>query len=301
MVLLVQHSGARKSWDFFNVTTQAHQRLIQKRSLATGLLIPLAVVLAYFGSPTLLLRAQQTMHPMPARPKFNSSKPPANPPMPFRTGETLNYQVSWAAFSTAANAQFQVVERRDLFGWSTWHLRATAHTAGSVRTLFTVDDQFDSYTDAASLESRQYEMYLSELGKKENKVVHMLATGQTSRAPGPVVAVPQGTRDPLGAFYVLRSVDWKTTPQVRALVYDGHDMYEIRANAEASDETVTVTAGKFSCTRVAIHVFEYQKEVSSVGFTAWFANDAAHEPVQIEGNFPFGSVHAELTTSTSAP
>ncbi len=150
--------------------------------------------------------------------------------MPFRVGEALNYQVSWAAFSSAASVQLNVIEQRDLFGWATWHLRAVAHTAGSVRSLFAVDDQFDSYTDAAVLESRQYEMYLNELGKKDSKVVHMLPTGEVSRTSGPSVVVPKGTRDPLGAFYVLRSVDWKATPEVRAPVYDGHDMYEVRAN-----------------------------------------------------------------------
>ena len=260
-------------------------------------MILLAAFLAASGLQSFDVRAQQTIHPMPSRPKFNTAKPPADTPMPFRVGEALNYQVSWAAFSTAASVQLNVVERRDLFGWPTWHLRAAAHTAGSVRSLFAVDDQFDSYTDAATLESRQYEMYLNELGKKENKVVHMLPTGEVSRASGPSVVVPAGTRDPLGAFYVLRSVDWKATPQVRAPVYDGHDMYEVRANLEAPEETVTVAAGKFSCSRVAIHVFEYQKEVSSIGFVVWFANNAERTPVQIEGSFPFGSVHGELTPS----
>jgi Protein of unknown function (DUF3108) len=279
------------------VTTPTHYRFAQYAALGAALIVLLALLVASSGLRSFDLRAQQTMHPMPSRPKFNSSKPPADPLMPFRVGETLNYQVSWAAFSNAANAQFNVVERRDLFGRTTWHLRAAAHTAGSVRTLFTVDDQFDSYTDAANLESRQYEMYLNELGKKESKVVHMLPVGEASRAPGPSVVVPPGTRDPLGAFYMLRSVDWKATPQVRAPVYDGHDMYEVRASLEAPDETVTVAAGKFACSRVAIHVFEYQKEVSSIGFVVWFANSADRTPVQIEGNFPFGSVHAELTHS----
>ena len=40
-------------------------------------------------------------------------------PMPFRAGETLNYNVSWAAFSTAASVQLNVNERRSLFG--KWH------------------------------------------------------------------------------------------------------------------------------------------------------------------------------------
>jgi hypothetical protein len=252
------------------------------------------MLLASAGLLTFDLRAQQTIHPVPSRPRFNAPKPAAAAPMPFRVGESLNYQVSWTAFSSAASVQLNVVEQRNLFGWSTWHLRAAAHTTGTVRSLFAVDDQFDSYTDAATIESRQYEIYLNELGKKEEKIVHMLAAGEISRTSGPSVAVPQGTRDPVGAFYALRSVDWKTMPQVRTPVYDGHDMYEVRSNLEAPDEAVTVAAGKFSCSRVAIHVFEYQKEVSSIGFVVWFANNTARTPVQIEGNFPFGSVHAEL-------
>ena len=142
--------------------------------------------------------------------------------------------VSWTAFADAANLQLNVVERRDLFGWSTWHFRAATHTVGSVRSLFEIDDQFDSYTDAVTLEGRQYEVYLNELGRKQEQVVHMLPRGEVSKAPAPIVAVVPGTRDPLGALYVLRGVDWKATPEVTAPVYDGHDVYEIRAKLEVS-------------------------------------------------------------------
>src|ERR1700689_5554252 len=66
-------------------------------------------------------------------------------PMPFRTGEALNYRVSWAAFSTAASVQLSVVERRVLFGWQTWHFRAVAQKLSPVSTLFPVDAKFDSF------------------------------------------------------------------------------------------------------------------------------------------------------------
>jgi hypothetical protein len=102
-------------------------------------------------------------------------------PMPFRTGETLNYRVEWAIFPNAAALQMNVVERRNLLGWQTWHFRASAHSEVPARTFFEVDDQFDSYTDAATLESHQYEMYLSEMGSKENEVLHLVAIGQPNR------------------------------------------------------------------------------------------------------------------------
>jgi hypothetical protein len=246
----------------------------------------------------LVLGAQQATHRKPSPLKTPPAKNPPEAPMPFHAGESLNYRVSWTAFAEAADFQMNVVERRNLFGWDAWHFRASAHTVGPVRSLFEIDDQFDSYTDAVSLASRQYEVYLSELGRKQNQVIHMVATGETARTSGPSVAVLPGTRDPLGALYVLRGVDWKTTPEVRAPVYDGHDVYEIRAKLESPNESISVAAGKFSCSRISIAVFENQKQVSGISFFIWFANDAARTPVQIQAVLPFGNLHVELTSAS---
>ena len=122
--------------------------------------------------------------------------PPKDLAVPFHVGETLNYRVAWAAFATAASLQVTVPERRNLFGWNTWHFRAALHTQSPVRTLFTVDDEFDSYTDASTLETRQYESYQNELGRKVDQLLHFIPAGQKSRAPGPHVIVLPGTRDP---------------------------------------------------------------------------------------------------------
>jgi hypothetical protein len=104
--------------------------------------------------------------------------------VPFHVAETLNYRVTWASFATAASLQVSVPERRNLFGWTTWHFRASLHTQTPVRTLFTIDDEFDSYADAATLETHQYEGYLSELGRKDEFVQHFLLVGQAPTRPG---------------------------------------------------------------------------------------------------------------------
>lgn len=242
--------------------------------------------------------AQQAQHRKAAPQKIAPVKKPTDAPMPFHVGETLNYRVAWTAFSEAADATLTVAERRDLFGWSTWHFRVSTHTVGSVRALFEIDDQFDSYTDTSTLESRQYEAYLNELGRKKDQVIRLLPSGETSQAPGPSVAVLPGTHDPLGAFYVLRGVDWKATPEVTAPVYDGHDIYEMRAKLEASSEAISVAAGNFSCSRVSIHVFQHDREISGISAVVWFANDAARTPVQIQAELPFGNLNVELIPSS---
>jgi hypothetical protein len=219
------------------------------------------------------------------------------PTMPFRTGEILNYRVAWAIFPNAAALQMNVVERRNLLGWQTWHFRASAHSENPARTLFEVDDQFDSYTDTTTLESHQYELYLNEMGSKENEVLHLVPVGQSSRGTVAPVLVQPGTRDPLGAFYALRAVDWQRTSEFRVPVYDGSDLYEVRARQEAGSEAVAVDAGTFHATKVSLHLFEYGKAVPHTGFLVWFAHDAARTPVLVVAEMPVGSVRVELAAA----
>jgi len=166
-----------------------------------------------------------------------------------------------------------------------------------MRALIAVDDQFDSYTDAATLESRQYETYLNEMGQKETEVFHFLAEGRAMRGDAAGVVVTPGARDPLGAAYALRGADWRQTPEFRAPVYDGHDVYEMRARLDVLAETLAVTAGKFSASRISIRLFQRGKEVPGMNFTAWLANDAARTPVLLVAEIPFGNLRVELVSA----
>jgi len=262
--------------------------------VTVALCIAIGFVPAVFRAATLRAVQTSTRKPPKAKPLAPA---PRDLPMPFRVGEILKYEVSWASFTTAASVELSVPERRDLYGWRTWHFRATAHTVSPVRTLFAIDDQFDSYTDAATGESRQYENHLDEMGRKLEQVWRFVPEGQTPRAPGAAVIVLPGTRDPLGALYSLRAVDWQRTPEVRMPVYDGHDLYEMRARIEASSEAVEVPAGKFSASRIAIHVFQRNKEVSGIDFTVWLASDAARTPVVMAADLPFGSLRVEMQSA----
>ena len=214
--------------------------------------------------------------------------------MPFRAGEILNYRVAWAIFPNAAALQMNVVERRNLLGWQTWHFRASAHSQNPARTLFEVDDQFDSYTDTTTLESHQYELYLNEMGSQQNEVLHLIPVGQSARGAVAPVLVQPGTRDPLGAFYALRAVDWQRTPEFRVPVYDGSDLYEVRARQEAASEAVTLDAGNFQATKISLRLFEYGKEVPHTGFLVWFAHNPARTPLLVLAEMPVGNVRVEL-------
>ena len=227
------------------------------------------------------------------------SKPPSKDlPMPFQVGETLNYRVSWSVFSSAASVQLNIPERRGLFGWQTWHFRASAHTLSPARLLASIDDQYDSYTDSVTLESRQFELHVDEMGRKNEQTLYLVAPGQFPRRGISATVVLADTRDPLGALYALRSVDWLNTPEYRAPVFDGRNLFDMRARLEAPDEKVAVAAGSYSASRISIHIYQSGAEVARSSFVLWLAHDSAHTPVQMQAELPFANLRVELTSSS---
>jgi len=116
-------------------------------------IVPLVAVGLALGSLGL---AQQSK---PSKKHTKPSAAPAPPvvvPVPFRSGEILEYRVLFSKYAVnAAKIETTVIEQRNFFGRPAWHFRAIAHTVDTTRTLFAIDDQFDSYTSAANLFSLQ--------------------------------------------------------------------------------------------------------------------------------------------------
>jgi len=220
--------------------------------------------------------------------------PVAELAVPFRAGETLDYRAGWQLYTGGATLKLAAVERRDFFGRASWHFQAQATTLNPLRYLFVLDDQFDSYSAASDLACLQYEMYLREQNKIEDHVRRIRHEGEPVASDGPTVRLPVGTRDPLGALYFLRTVDWRRTPSMKLQVYEGKKVYEVRARLAEESKEVEVPAGTFRASRIDFRVFERGKELTNVRISIWFARDAARTPVLIEAQLPFGAVRAEL-------
>jgi len=229
------------------------------------------------------------------RPKRVLPIQPAEPLVPFRAGETLDYQVQWAKLVNAATVRLAVTERRPFYGREAWHFRARAHTIDPMRYLFVLDDQFDSYTDPITLAGLQYETYLREQGKREDSIFRLTTEGDPTPGVGSAVRVLPGTRDPLGYLYSLRAVDWQRTRETRAPVFDGKKLYEARARMDVDLRDVRVPAGSYSASRIEVRVYEHGREVPQTRFWVWLTRDARRTPVLMEAEVPFGTARVELT------
>ncbi len=215
--------------------------------------------------------------------KRRTSKPapaPAAPPppvAPFHAGETLDFTGEWLKISNTVTARLIAVDQRPFFGKPCWHLQAQLHTNNPLRVLFPLDDQFDSYSSAADLLGLQFEMYLHESGKAQTNLLRLSSGGDAVAVPpgATIVRVLPGTRDPLGLLYELRTVDWSKTSEFRSPVFDGHNLYDVRAELTTRSAATQVAAGTFTAAGIAIHVLQRGVEMANTKLTLWIAQDAA--------------------------
>jgi hypothetical protein len=250
--------------------------------------IALAVVL--FGG--VLAARPQATRPPKNNPKADPAPPALRVPLP--AGEKLEFRGGWQFYNGAATLKLAVIDQHPFSGRPAWHFQAQVTTLNPLRYIFILDDQFDSFSDPADLASRQYEAYIREQNKHEDRISRMSHEGEPAPAGGAAVRVPAGTRDPLGALYFLRTVNWARTPAVAMPVYDGKKLYELRARLGLAAEQLDVPAGKFTASRIDLRVYHRGSELAQVRISLWIADDAARTPVRVEAELPFGSVRAEL-------
>ena len=239
--------------------------------------------------------AVPTRNPAPISPEKKESADAAGAGLPLRGGEELLYTANVANLTNVASLKLLVGAHKDFFGKNAWHLQAFAHTENPLRMVFELDDQFDSYSDASTMTSLQYEMHLSERGQKVNSVQRMTATGREEATTNATEArVLPGTRDPLGMLEYLRNVDWTKTAEVRCPVYDGHKLYDVRAKIASLEESVTVPAGSYKASKIEIRVLDNGEEMKDAHFTVYIANNVARTPVLLEAIMPFATARVEL-------
>jgi Protein of unknown function (DUF3108) len=215
--------------------------------------------------------------------------------LPLRAGEILEFSADAAKVSNVASLRLQTAEKRNFQGKSAWHLQAFAHTQNPLRMVFELDDQFDSYSDAGTMASLQYELHLSERGQKVDSVQRMTTTGKEAAAAGASqTRVLPGTRDPLGMMQYLRHVDWSKTRLVEGPVYDGHKLYDVRASLVGTEQSVTVPMGTFKTSKVDIHVFADGAEMKDAQFALYLDEDAARTPVLLEAILPWTTARVGL-------
>jgi hypothetical protein len=277
--------------------TAIHALIARRLNSARTNILPVIIAMS-----TLMLAASLLASPIATPQQKSTKKPPkppaaapAAPPTPFHNAESLSYSGAWLSVKDVIAAQLIANDDRPFNARPAWHFLAKLQTKNPLRYMLPVDDQFDSYSSHTDFAGEQFEMHLHESSKIENHILRLTPSPSPLPAGATQVQVLRGTRDALGFLYYLRTVNWQQTTDARSPVFDGRRVYDVHATVVTRQSDITVAAGKFTATGLSIRPYINGKELADTKITLWIAQDAAHTPILIELELPFGSGRIELT------
>ena len=217
--------------------------------------------------------------------------PPAE--LPFKPGEQLNFNFFLGAGAQpVGTASFLVRPRARYFNREGLLLTASLQTTGPGQTLFPVNDQINSYVDAASVLPFRTELTLQEGQRRARFVVSADQNGGTAHfEDGTRVEVPVGTHDLLSVFYALRSFD--LTPgkrnAVSLLVNKRPRLLFITAL-----RTATLQLGGQQVPAVELALATNDPGGDELGLRLWVSTDRRRLPLRLTAQTPLGPVRADL-------
>ncbi len=222
----------------------------------------------------------------------------SSPRNPFIAGERLSYDVSWADFIVAAELIIQTDQRRSFDGIDGYHVTAQARTVGLVNGLFKVNDVYESFINAATLQPFRAEKRSQHRKKQTQSSVTMDQDKRTAQLDGGrTLEIPEDTYDLAALIFAIRGMDL-TMGKARTLnVLEDEKLYTIKLQPEAR-EKVTTRAGSYDTVKIATSRVKGRENDKLYNLRLYITADARRLPVLITAEPSWGAVRVELTSAT---
>ena len=263
------------------------------------------VVLAFVMLASLTVDAQRAKRKPAAPAAKPAEKPAAAAPrgdraVPFATGETLTFDVSWSSYLTAGSATTTIKDKRASFGSTAYYIVAEGRPTPLLSKLYSVYYKIDTLLDTVSLLPQRGSVY-SEEGKR-----HRFKTSQFDRAAKKVLfefksdttvkdtfATSAVTQDALSAIYVLRAIPMKAGDKMTMPVTDNGINYKVHFEAGAI-ESVRTPMGNQQALKIKLSVSDDKNAAVGKNMAIWISQDARHLPVKLMADLPVGSFNLVL-------
>jgi len=217
-------------------------------------------------------------------------------PLPFKTGETLFYEIGFSKFifsGTIGELRMSVSKSAGVGKSDLLEIKADVISKGFFPKLFgiKIKDQFNSVVSSADLGLRTSTKTLEE-GKvrREQKSVIDREAGRVTftdrdladQKAEPKVkqaASPAWIQDMLSACYFVRTQKLKEGDAVPIQISDGGEVYNIEVVADKREE-IKVDAGKFKAIKLNAKIFDGRYIKRSGEMFLWMSDDARRLPVR---------------------
>ena len=216
-------------------------------------------------------------------------------PVPWKSGERLQYRVSWANFVAAGELTLECQEVSEPGKARLYRLGVKARSVDWVRTLFlNVNDSYESSADAESLLPIQAQARLEHGNKLERSSILFDYQNKVARlSDGQTRPLAPNTYDAATLLFILRTLELASggTQVVRLL--NKETVYTLRAEVERT-ESVRVGQKDYQVARVAIKQLENGIAQDKLRIRFYLTFDSRRLPVLMTAEPAWGTIRVEL-------
>ena len=217
---------------------------------------------------------------------------PGQSAWPFQIGERLTYNVSFTGI-TAGQASLEVVNDTVVNNYHQLHIRFNARTTFPVSSIYTINDQVDTWLDSKYLYTKKLIKIIREGNYKNDSYTIIDYDQSIAITNGDTVIIDQFLRDSYSLFYFLRTIPLIIGETIDFTAFDGKNITPFQVITKTK-ETINTMAGTFPC--LVVKPFrEGTTLLKNKGdMMIWFSDDKIRLPIQIRIKLKYGSMLLKL-------
>jgi hypothetical protein len=217
--------------------------------------------------------------------------------VPYRVGERLTYNVSFARFTTAAHIELWVAGYGTYFNRTGIQLRAHVETVGVVNAaLFSLNNDYIAHIDPATGQPYRTQMFRREAGRTDDVSREYDKPAGTEAIPARLrTGSLPGTYDVVSALYRLRALPLAEGARYSFILSINDVPYEAELKV-AGRQLVKTNVGTYS-TIVTQLRFPRNSSINDYQVQIYFSDDERHVPVLLTARHSAGDIRAELAGS----
>ena len=217
---------------------------------------------------------------------------PGQSAWPFQIGERLTYNVSFTGI-TAGQASLEVVNDTVVNNYHQLHIRFNARTTFPVSSIYTINDQVDTWLDSKYLYTKKLTKNIREGNYKNDSYTIIDYDQSIAITNGDTVIIDQFLRDSYSLFYFLRTIPLIIGETIDFTAFDGKIITPFQVITKTR-ETINTMAGTFPC--LVVKPFrEGTTLLKNKGdMMIWFSDDKIRLTIQIRIKLKYGSMLLKL-------
>jgi hypothetical protein len=217
---------------------------------------------------------------------------------PFKTGEDLQFTISWNELVKAGTASLKVQGVKIFNGHKVYHIVSTAQSNEILDSIFHVRDRIECYIDTDTYATWKAEKHLVEGEYRRDEVIYYNPEERTAVRGTNVLRALPDAMDALSGFYYVRTLDLNVGETLSVNFCDGKINKELTVKV-LKKETVEVPAGTFDTIKIEPIMKETEGIFKAEGrIWIWVTDDAKKMPVMLKSKVEIGDFVAELEEYT---